>query len=139
MRRFHGRGTRIQRRKVLDGKVRKRGSRTGRTLGIPVLDGLFVLDGDPAGATTSRGMEMRVVKVRKGRSRGGRQGCTGGAALRMLRWEKSQMLGVPWPPNSFLRSPFLLNQFLLCVDFFFRMFCIWLFICIWGPRGPDSC
>ncbi len=39
--------------KVLDGKVRKPWKPYGKDLGIPALDGLFVLNGDPTGATTS--------------------------------------------------------------------------------------
>ncbi|KAK0455152.1 hypothetical protein EV421DRAFT_1730171 [Armillaria borealis] len=39
--------------KVLDGKVRKSQKPYSRDLGIPALDGLFVLDGDSAGTTTS--------------------------------------------------------------------------------------
>ncbi|SJL04358.1 uncharacterized protein ARMOST_07724 [Armillaria ostoyae] len=41
--------------KLLDGKVRKLWKPYGKDLGIPILDGLFVLDGDPVGATTSEG------------------------------------------------------------------------------------
>ncbi|SJL00829.1 uncharacterized protein ARMOST_04143 [Armillaria ostoyae] len=43
--------------KVLDGKVRKSRKPYGKDLGIPVLDSLFVLDGDSAGATTSEDEE----------------------------------------------------------------------------------
>ncbi len=48
--------------KVLDGKVRKPWKPYSKDLGIPALDGLFVLDGDPAGATTSEedGDEGRI-------------------------------------------------------------------------------
>ncbi len=38
---------------VLNGKVRKSWKLYGKDLSIPALDGLFVLDGDPAGVTTS--------------------------------------------------------------------------------------
>ncbi len=43
--------------KVVDGKVQKSMKPYGKDLGIPALDGLFVLDGDPVGATTSEGDE----------------------------------------------------------------------------------
>ncbi|SJL05179.1 uncharacterized protein ARMOST_08547 [Armillaria ostoyae] len=43
--------------KVLDGKVRKSWKPYGKDLGIPVLDSLFVLDGDSMGATTSEDEE----------------------------------------------------------------------------------
>ncbi|KAK0449947.1 hypothetical protein EV421DRAFT_1732176 [Armillaria borealis] len=43
--------------KVLDGKVRKLWKPYSRDLGIPALDGLFVLDGDSAGVTISEDEE----------------------------------------------------------------------------------
>ncbi len=39
--------------KILDGKVRKAQKPYGDDLGIPALDGLFVLDTDPAAVDTS--------------------------------------------------------------------------------------
>ncbi len=41
--------------KVLDGKVQKPWKPYGKDLGIPALDGLFILDGDSMGVTTSEG------------------------------------------------------------------------------------
>ncbi|PBK73733.1 hypothetical protein ARMSODRAFT_1015263 [Armillaria solidipes] len=43
--------------KILDGKVRKSWKLYGKDLGIPVLDSLFILDGDSTGATTSEDEE----------------------------------------------------------------------------------
>ncbi|KAK0437056.1 hypothetical protein EV421DRAFT_1978720 [Armillaria borealis] len=43
--------------KVLNGKVQKSRKPYGKDLGIPALDGLFVLDGDSMGATTSEDEE----------------------------------------------------------------------------------
>ncbi len=40
---------------ILNGKVQKLWKPYGKDLGIPALDGLFVLDEDPMGATTSEG------------------------------------------------------------------------------------
>ncbi len=98
--------------KVLNGKVRKSWKPYGKDLGIPVLDGLFVLDGDTRGRPQVRGMEMkRVERVRKSQSLWRMTGVHRRGVLRMLRWEKSQVLWGPWMPSSFLWSLFFLDKF----------------------------
>ncbi|SJL04334.1 uncharacterized protein ARMOST_07700 [Armillaria ostoyae] len=52
--------------KVLDGKVRKLWKPYGKDLGIPVLDSLFILDGDSTGATMSEEEDEESDEDEKG-------------------------------------------------------------------------
>ncbi len=67
-------------------------------MGIPALDCLFVLDGDPMGATTSEGDGDEESGESEEESESAEdEGSAPAGVLRMLRWEmlrweKSQML-----------------------------------------------